>query len=235
MRSICVHATTATLHRRRRIRTRSRSSTAAATPGLRDCGDGAVHGFGGPDGRRNRAGIHPVRPGRRHPVEWLDDHHLLTRPGDRAAPGRETCRPVRPQTGVRPCCGDLHRCFAVLRSGRQHRGTGGPASRPVDRRWLVPAGSQRHRRRPLRPQSGSRPGHVHLHLPDRRHRRPDPRWGLRQLLVLARHLPGQCADRRGVDHHDDDLHSSVAARCPYRCATGSMSTVCCCSPPSFSD
>ena len=49
--------------------------------------------------------------------------------------------------------------------------------------------------RPFRPRARPRRRHVHLHPASRRHHRAHRRRRLRQLLVLARHLPGQRADR----------------------------------------
>ena len=87
----------------------------------------------------------------------------------------------------------------------------GAAHGPGAGRRRVHALGDRHRRRPLRQPARQGHRHVHQHPADRRHRRPDHRRRVRRFLVVARHLPGQRADRDRADRAGDQVRAGQRA------------------------
>ena len=144
-----------------------------------------------------------TRTARHHQLERVDDLDLRARPGHRHADGREDQRHVRPQEGLHDLGGDLHprpRCaagsrrnMAVLLLARFIQALGGGAFMP-SATGIVSDHFGAERDRAV--------GMFTSILPIGGMIGPGPRRPVRQLLVLARHLPGQRADRHGPDSAD---------------------------------
>jgi hypothetical protein len=198
----------------RGVRERRGGAARAAQARVRHRFHRPVHGLDRPDHRRHRPARHRAGPARLGQLERLDHHHLRARPGHRHADGRQAQRHLRPQDGLPRRDRRVHDLLAVLRLRREHRPAADTPVHPGARRRRVHALGDRDRLRPLRRGTRSRRRHVHLHPPGGRDRRPHHRRGVRDLLVLARHLPRQRADRNRADRAD--RASTSRARRPGR-------------------